>query len=142
MQDFFNWQGVVGTIAGIVGTIVSIFVLLKSRKIDKFLEEEKGRLAEQVKFELTDGKLVYKFPFLRRQEVTRQEVQGRLGNIPMKVKGKRYSIHYTNLVDFYHQLDEIFKGSHETQKSVLTIECTEEEFKQFDFPQNSVTKKG
>lgn len=140
MQDFFNWQGVFGTIIGIIGTVISIFVLYKSRKIEKFLEKEKERLSEQVKFILTDGNSIYELPFIRRQEVTRGEIQGRLGTIMMKDKGVRYSIAYTNSLEFYKQLDRIIDGSHETDESRLSIECTVEEFGQFDFSPNKAVK--
>ena len=140
MQDFFNWQGVFGTIIGIVGTVISIFVWYKSREIEKFLEKEKERLSEQVKFVLTDGDSIYELPFIRRQEVTRGEIQGRLGTIPMKKTGLRYSIAYTNSLEFYQQLDRIIDGSHEIGDSSLSINCTAEEFGQFAFSPDKVMK--
>lgn len=141
MQDFFNWQGVIGTVAGVIGTIVSIFVLLKSRKIAKFLEKEKKRKSEQIKFILKAGKFVFELPFLRREEVTRGEIQGRLGTIPMKVKGSRYSIEYTNSLEFYEQIDKIYEGSNELGNSSLIITCTKEEFAQFNFAQPKIEAK-
>ena len=74
MQEFFNWQGVIGTVAGVIGTIVSIFVYFKSQKIEKFLEKEKERLTERVSFILKDGNREKTLPFLRRQEVIRGEI--------------------------------------------------------------------
>ena len=143
MQDFFNWQGVVGTIFGVLGTIVSIFVLLKSRKIDKFLEKEKERLTERVTFILKDGNREKSLPFLRRQEVVRGEIQGRLGTIPMVIKGNRYSIEFTNSLEFYEQIDKIYEGSNSSGDSNLIIKCTKDEFDQFNFdsPKPEVKKK-
>ncbi len=141
MQDFFNWQGVIGTIFGITGTIVSIFVLLKSRKIENFLEKEKARLNEKVKIMLKQGEDEHVLPDLRRQDVTRSEIQGRLGAIPMKVKGKRYSIEFTNSSEFYRHIDLVSEGSNELGKSSLTINCTKEELAQFNFEQPKIETK-
>ncbi len=133
MQEFFNWQGVIGTVAGVIGTIVSIFVYFKSQKIEKFLEKEKERLTERVSFILKDGNREKTLPFLRRQEVIRGEIQGRLGTIPMVVKGTRYSIEFTNSLEFYEQIDKIHEGSAYSGNSNLIIKCTKEEFDQFNF---------
>ncbi len=141
MQEFFNWQGVVGTVAGVIGAIVSIFVLFKSRKIESFLEKEKARLNEKIRMILKQGDNEYILPDLRRQDVTRSEIQGRLGVIPMKVKGKRYSIEFTNSSEFYRQIDLVSEGSNESGHSSLTITCTNEEFAQFNFAQPKIEAK-
>lgn len=142
MQEFFNWQGVVGTIVGIIGMVISIFVLIKSRRIENFLEQEKARLNEKIKMVLKQGDNEYVLPDLRRQDITRSEIQGRLGAIPMKTKGKRYSIEFTNTDEFYKQIDLVSEGSNDAGNSSLTINCTSAEFAQFSFAQpKTETKK-
>ena len=133
MQDFFNWQGVIGTIFGIVGTIFALLAWQKSKQVETFLEKEKERLNEKIKMILKQGNNEYILPDLRRQDVTRSEIQGRLGVIPMKVKGKRYAIEFTNSSEFYRQIDLVSEGSNESGHSSLIIDCTDEEFAQFKF---------
>ncbi len=66
---------------------------------------------------------------LRRAELTRAEILGRLGMIPMKTKGSRFSLSYLNKPEFLAQINQIMDGSGD---AVLTIPCTQEEFEQFD----------
>ena len=135
MQDFFNWQGVVGTIAGIIGTVVSIFVLIKSKKIESIIEKDKARLKEKVKIVLKHGGNEEILSEMCRKDITRSEIQGRLGAIPMKVKGKRYSIEFVNSSEFFERIDLISGGSNETKNTRLIIDCEEKEFAQFSFAQ-------
>ena len=133
MQDFFNWQGVIGTICGIIGMIVSIIVWIKSSKIENFLQKEKTRANESIKFILSDGKEEHEIvPSLRRREVSRSEIQGRLGTIPRKDENSPfYKIKYTNKREYYEQIDKIINGSNEQGDTKLVIECTQQEFEQF-----------
>ena len=131
MQDFFNWQGVIGTILGIIGIIYSWKAWKKSQEVEQFLEQEKIRLSEKIEVVLTNGKKEIRLPEFRRQEFTRGEIQGRLGTIPMRNKGNRYSIEFTNKPAYYEQINRIIEGSNETVASVLLINCTDEEFAQF-----------
>lgn len=133
MQDFFNWQRVVGTIIGIIGTVFAWFAWRKSKEVENFLEKEKERLNEKIKIILKQGENEYALPDVRRQDVIRSEIQGRLGVIPMKVKGKRYSIEFMNSSGFYRQIDLVSEGSNESGNSSLIINCTEAEFAQFKF---------
>lgn len=140
MQEFFDWQGLIGTIAGIIGLIFAYLAFSESRKTKRLIEKENERKGEQVKFVLTDGKSFVEMPFLRRQEVTRAEIQGRLGTIPMKKRGGRYSVEYTNTLDYYKQIDRVIDGSHESGDTVLEINCSAKEFEQFDFPAETIKK--
>ena len=131
MQDFFNWQGLIGTIFGLTGIIFSWKAWKKSQEVERFLEQEKVRLSEKIEVVLTNGNEEIRLPEFRRQEFTRGEIQGRLGTIPMKERGSRYSIEYTNMPDYYEKINRIIEGSNETVPSVLEIKCTDAEFAQF-----------
>lgn len=140
MQDFFNWQGVVGTVIGVIGTIISIFVLLKSRRIENFLEREKSRNNEKVEIVLTDGISSKILPAIRRQEVTRSEVQGRIRLVPT-INNAPYSIAYLNSDDFFKQIDLIVIGSNESGNTKIEIKCTSAEVAQFTFYQQPMKAK-
>jgi hypothetical protein len=130
MQEFFNWQGVVGTIFGLIGLYFSWNAWNESKQAKKLLEEEILRSNEKIRIFLTDGKNTQELPSLRRQDVTRSEIQGRLGTIPMKKKGTRYSIEYVSSADFIKQIDKI---AEESGQGTLMINCSTVEFNQFKF---------
>ncbi len=72
---------------------------------------------------------------LRRAECTRAEILGRVGMIPMKEKGKRFSIGYCNTPDFLRAINTAAESEAE-EGGILSIPCNEEEFSQFDLPEN------
>ena len=49
--------------------------------------------------------------------------------IPMKEKGKRFSLNYLGEKEFLQRLNEIREGDGD---SILVIPCNQEEFEQFD----------
>jgi hypothetical protein len=66
---------------------------------------------------------------LRRADLTRAEILGRIGMIPMEEEGKRFSLGYLNTPDFLRQINQILASD---SNSVLTIPCNENEYAQFD----------
>lgn len=66
---------------------------------------------------------------IRRKNLTRAEVQGLLGVLPMQEKGKRYELGALNRKVFFDELEEaqISAVVHE-----VSIPCTREELMQFD----------
>jgi len=72
---------------------------------------------------------------MAREELSRAEILGRLGMIPIYANKKinlnqpRYSIDHVNTEDFLVKIDEIRTGEGD---SILEIECSEKEFAQFD----------
>jgi hypothetical protein len=68
--------------------------------------------------------------------VTRAEVLGRIGMIPMKQKGQRFSLKYLSKPDFLKQINQIAAGKGE---NVLTISCNKEELEQFDLRSDAIT---
>ena len=139
MEDFIKWFGFFGTLFGIIlgfiGTYFSWNAWRESQKANEFLEREKTRSNETIKFILSDGSREYEIlPSLRRREVTRSEVQGRLGTIPRKdKKSPVYNIKYTSKNQYYEQIDQIMNGSNEVGQTSLVIECEKDEFDQFVF---------
>ncbi|MFH1634014.1 MAG: hypothetical protein ABIG63_08375 [Chloroflexota bacterium] len=66
---------------------------------------------------------------MRRAEVTRAEILGWVGMLPMMEKGKRFGIHYTNTAEFLDQINQIQKGE---GNITFVIRCTQNELNQFD----------
>lgn len=71
---------------------------------------------------------------LRRAELTRSEILGRIGMIPLKAKGQRFSLEYINTPDFLRQINQI---SANDGNSILTIPCNKNEYAQFDLDGNN-----
>lgn len=128
-----DWKSIVGLIAdiaGILGAIFALFAWIQTRQLRKEIEKEKQRMNKKVTVTLSLGQQKIEVPVdLRRAELTRAEVLGRLGMIPRKGEKGQFSLRYLNTPDFFKQINQIIDG---TGDSVLTISCTPEEFEQFD----------
>lgn len=121
---------VIGSLASIGGAVFALMAWAKARRIQEELALEKKRLNKNITVTLQYGSKQIKLPMdFRRADLTRAEVLGRLGMIPMKDKGKRFSINYLSSPEFLKQIDMIVEGDGE---SLLTIPCNETEFHQFD----------
>lgn len=80
---------------------------------------------------------MYELPFkISRGDVSRSEVQGYLGLIPLhpdpdkpEIPKTRYDLSYVSSVDFFEQMRDITRGN----RNELTIWCNDAEYKQFHF---------
>ncbi len=131
---------IVGYVASVLGIITSALAFLtaffsfkswmKGREIRKEQQHEKERMSRRVTVKLQYGAQEIELPVeMRRAEFTRAELLGRLGMIPLKNKGGRFSLGYLNKPDFLRRLNEIQTADGDT---LLVIPCNEEEFAQFD----------
>ncbi len=127
-MDLFN---AFGTLVSLLAAVFALLAWLKARRVQKDLQTEKARQNKTIMVTLQHGgKGTLELPVeLRRAEFTRSEILGRLGMIPMKTKGSRFSLTYLNTAEFLKQINQIMDGNGD---AVLTIPCTEEEFEQFD----------
>ncbi|MEK7729072.1 MAG: hypothetical protein AAB354_11715 [candidate division KSB1 bacterium] len=126
-MDLFN---TFGTLVGLLAALFSLLAWLKARRIQKDQQAEKARQSKNITVTLQYGGKKIELPVeLRRAELTRAEILGRLGMIPMKKTGGRFALAYLNTPEFFKQVHQIMDGNGD---AVLTIPCTEEEFVQFD----------
>ena len=129
-MDWLEIMGIVANILGIAGAMFAAGAWLKTRWIQREMQAEKARQNKKVKIVLQHGGQSHELPVeLRRTELTRSEILGRLGMVPMKVRSKRFSIAYLNTDKFLRRINEIMAG---TTDAILEISCTREEFEQFD----------
>ena len=125
-MELFN---AIGSSVSILAAFFSLLAWLKARRIQKDLQTETARQSKTVSVTLQHGGRKIELPVeLRRADFTRPEILGRLGMIPMKTKGSRFSLSYLNTSEFLKQINQIMDGHGD---AVLTIPCTEEEFEQF-----------
>ncbi|MEI2698787.1 MAG: hypothetical protein V9E94_10730 [Microthrixaceae bacterium] len=128
-----EWLSLIADLIGILGAVFALFAWRQARQIREDQQREQIRQNQLVQIKLQYGKQSYDLPVLqlRRGELTRAEILGRIGMIPMrtKEKGKRFEIRYVNTAEFLQQINQILDGN---KDGILTIPCTEQEFNQFD----------
>ena len=132
-----EWLSIAADVIGVAGAVFALIGWLTTMQLKKQLAEEENRKNKKIKIMLKYGKKTFTLPAtIRRAELTRAEVLGRLGMIPRRQtkpkteKQERFGIEYLNNEKFFEQMDELLKGK---QNATLHIDCTKEEFNQFDF---------
>jgi hypothetical protein len=127
-------------IANIIEVATLLFAILawiQSSRLNRRVREERMKMNKEVKIKLVNGDKSYIVPVpLKGSEVSRAEILGRLGMIPIKpekainVKSPRFSISYLSTDAFMNRLNEIDEITSDT---TVEISCTDEEFQQFKF---------
>lgn len=125
----------IADIVGILGAVFALMAWLQSLQTRKAINAEERRQRKRVKIIINHGGQSIPLPAeIRRAELTRSEILGLLGMLPMKKKG-RYSLSYLNSPDFMVRVNQI---ADTTGDATLTIPCTQEELDQFDvIPQDT-----
>lgn len=131
-----GWLAIAADICGVLGALFALYAGVNTYLLQKKITQEQERLDKKIKVILQYGEKSFELPVeLRRAELTRSEILGRLGMIPIKA-GKelkpqqpRFSLRYTNKPEFWRQIDNITASDGE---HIITIPCSEEEFNQFD----------
>ena len=119
---------VVGHVANLSGLIAAVF----SVAIWANIRLTERRQAEEVvvKLRLESGERENALPLaIVRRDLSRAELLGRIGMLPMRQKGARFSLRTLGSPDFMGDLNQVIGG----RTSTLVIPCSEEEFDQFDF---------
>ncbi|WP_298609734.1 hypothetical protein [uncultured Thiothrix sp.] len=114
---------------GIFAAVASIFVSLSIRAY-LWRKEKRDNALIDIRLHCPNPEtLITLQGQIRRKNLTRAEVQGLLGILPMKEKGKRYELQALNQKAFFDALEEAQVNAeiHE-----LVIECSAKELEQFD----------
>ena len=118
-------------IIGILGAVFALFAWRKARQVQQELRHEQQRQQKKVTVVLQCGAKERELPIqLQRAELTRAEVMGILGMLPMKERGKRFSIDSVSTRDFLERINDIITSDGDRR---LIIHCQQAEFDQFDF---------
>lgn len=129
--------GVIADVIAIVTAIAAIIGAWQSTKLRQQQKREQQRLEDRIKIILTcGGQQSLELPWsIRRRNLTRAEVLGLIGMLPIKPKtgeeGKqpRFKLEYLGTKAFMDQLDEVATGE---RGGALLISCTPEDIAQFD----------
>ncbi|MGC4192016.1 MAG: hypothetical protein QM589_12765 [Thermomicrobiales bacterium] len=115
--NFSNIAGAVSGIAALIGVIRLLRTQARGNEIITVILRMETSERREVELPLQ----------MLRRDVSRMELLGRIGMLPMKNKGDRFSIDALATPEFMQQLNKVAEG----KTSRLTIPITEEEFDQF-----------
>ncbi len=130
-----SWVSIVADIIGILGGVFAFLAWIQASRLRRDAEQERQRQNARIKVILSYGAKKYELPVdIRRAELTRSELLGRLGMIPIKKdeegnEQKRFLISHLNSKEFFERLNELIIGD---RSDVLIIPCKQEEFDQFE----------
>ena len=125
-----EWLSSTADMIGILGAVFALFAWWQARQLRATLAHEQQRQRKKVTLVLAHGAELYELPIeLQRAEITRAEVMGVLGMLPMKVPRTRFSIGYVSTKDFLDDINDIVTSEGDRR---LRIPCQKEEFEQFD----------
>lgn len=124
--------GIIADSIGIAGAIFATKTWLFAKRYSKKEQIEQKRMNQKIPVILksNESELSLELPVhFRREEFERQEIMGRIGMIPMKIKGNRFSLSFTHTPDFLIAIKKIQESS---STDPLVMPCTDEEIRQFD----------
>ena len=127
--------GISADVLALVTTVTSLGAYIYSRRVNKRMQDELTKQDERISIYLTDLTQTIFVGHPRRKWLTRSELNGLLGLIPMKPvetekgtnKQPRYSLPSVNWMALYDQLENTQDGENNT----LTINCSEVDMEQF-----------
>lgn len=128
-ETITTWMGFFADLIGILGALFAGFAWLASHRTRKMLEDEKRRENEPVAviLESEDGWRI-NLPALKRKELTRAELLGRVGMLPRKDHRAFFVIEHLSTPAFFEELAQIQDAS---GPSEIVIRCTKQEMEQF-----------
>jgi len=130
-MNLFELVGIASNLIGIAGALFALMAWRAAKRTQRELAAERARLNEpiEVALVLISGQERRELPVaLRRAELTRAELLGRLGMLPMKEPGKRFSLAWLATPAFLARLAEVQAGH---GRATIVIPCSEAEFEQF-----------
>lgn len=117
---------------GIVGAVFAALAWLWAKRNNQRENKEKERLNQRIPVVLksTESNRSLELPVhFRREELTREELMGRIGMLPLKDGGWGFSLDYLRKPNF---LEEINRISVSDIEETFIIYCTDNEIDQFD----------
>jgi hypothetical protein len=129
---FDNWLSFSADVIGIGIAIGSLVTAIKVRNFQKY---EKERLDQKITIRLVQkdeagiAQAFINIPGkMRREEMTRGEVLGWIGMLPMRIPRARFTIVSLSTKEFLEKMNEIQAAYGDR---LFEIDCTEEELMQF-----------
>lgn len=131
METLATYMDLVGNTIGFIGMFFALFAWLQARGLRDDIARERARQEQEIEIKLvleTENQEKTLPISIKRRELSRAEVLGRLGMMPMKEAGKRFALAYLSTPAFLDQIDLAQIASRPT---TITIPCSNGEFEQF-----------
>lgn len=127
-MDLFDLIDLIGNTIGIVGALFAAGAWYQTRRARRDAARERERLNQSVAIVLRSATEFVSPMSIRRADLSRAELLGRLGMLPMRESGRRFSVKFLATSEFLSRLDRVASGS----DPELVIECAPDEIAQFD----------
>lgn len=127
MSELINWENfdrlgiAVGVFTGVITVCLWVYLIMRERKDNHLIAISLFVPSSGFKATLP-GKI-------RRKDLTRAELQGMLGMLPMKVARDRYVLSALNTAEFFKELEQAQVSSNVKE---VKITCDAVELEQFD----------
>lgn len=126
MKEELDILGYVSTIISLISTAVSVAIWLRIKTKEKFNEQ---RIKIQLKVPNTTQS--YDFPYeIERKFLSRSELQGLLGILPVKNASHRYSLSFLTTIAYF---DKLKAAQDDENTTAIEIICTQAEWDDFDW---------
>lgn len=123
-NDIFDFIGLFANVAGAVSGVAAFLGVLRLLREQARLDD---RVSVVLKLEAEESVVVLPLEMLRR-DVSRAELLGRIGMLPMRQKGARFSIRAMSTPAFMQTVNAVVEGTTDT----LVIPVTRQELEQFE----------
>ena len=123
-REILEVIGQVSNLAGAIGGIIAAFGVIKMLAAQRRQAEN---VVVALRLEGEEGTIDLPLEMLRR-DVSRAELWGRIGMLPMRQKGARFAIRSLSTPAFMRAVNEVVEG----RISTLVIPATSGEIEQFD----------
>ena len=123
-REILEVIGQVSNLAGAIGGIIAAFGVIKMLAAQRRQAEN---VVVALRLEGEEGTIDLPLEMLRR-DVSRAELLGRIGMLPMRQKGARVAIRSLSTPAFMRAVNEVVEG----RISTLVIPATSGEIEQFD----------
>jgi len=139
-----DWLAAPGLVADVVTLVVMAFTartvyLLRKERL---AERDRPSGGTRVRLRERGGPRVYELPLaMRRTDVTRAEVQGRINCIPRFDRTKQYGIAYINSFPFVERIEQLQALDYRGPR-LLEVWCSPAELKQFDVTFDTTSDPG
>lgn len=123
-MEVLNFIGNISNVAGAIGGVVAAIGVVKMLAASK----RQAEVVEVILCHHHDGeKVILPLEMLRR-DISRAELLGRIGMLPMRQKGARFSIRALSSREFFAGINKVVDG----KTSELIIPVSREELEQFE----------
>lgn len=121
LESALSWAA---NLLQVAGAVFAALVWFNQRRAERVANE-----SVSVLLTLEEAREEIPLPLeIIRRDVSRAEILGRIGMLPMKTKGSRFSLRALSSPSFMRAMNDVVAG----HSTTLRVPCTQEELEQFE----------